>query len=444
MAKSNRTLLRALTIALLMGAISNAVKAASYESTNQGQMSPELRQWSDSNIAEHRVAEITLTINDSDGEPLKNAKIRVRQVKKSFCFGSALNEWVIDGNPDFKASDPIKFREWFEKHFNCGTPASTLHWKLMESERDVDGVGVWYADGTINWMQERDMQALGHAVTWENPDLVPDWVKAAPNSQALKSLLTARIERLVGRYDGKINHWVGINEMLDYDSISAKFDNNDFKFRPWLYSQLKKYKPSLKLLVNEAGILAEPGKVEQYKNLISQLQADGAPIDIIGIQAHFWPNDQEYLNLEIIKQRLDSLAELGLPIWITEFDYAHADEHVRANQLEGFYRLAYAHPAVEAIKVWGYWEGAHWRSDWGTPVALVEQDWRVAKSGERLGQLMNEWNTTLSGQTDAQGQIIAKGFLGDYIVDVQSANGNNFSHAFSLTKNTPDVMELQP
>lgn len=431
-------------LCLLAIACTGSALAQSYEQSHKGQLSPELRQWSDNNIAKLRTVHSTLQLQDSAGTALANAQVTIRQTKKAFCFGSALNEWVIDGNPDFKAQDPAKFKQWFEQHFNCGTPASTLHWKLMESERDKDGVGVWYADKTIQWMRERDMQVLGHAVSWENPELVPDWVKQAPDSEALKTLLSNRIKRLVGRYQGDINHWVGVNEMLDYDSISAQFNTDDFKFRPWLYQEIKAQYPSLKLLVNEAGILAEPGKVEQYKALIKGLLADGAPIDIIGIQAHFWPQDQEFINFENVKQRLDSLAELGLPIWITEFDYAHPDETIRANQLEGFYRLSYAHPAVQAVKSWGFWEGAHWRADWGTPVALVDRDWRVAASGARLGELMEQWSTTLGQQSDVKGQLSLQGYAGDYIAEVQSSDGKHYSLPFKLQAGADGVIILQP
>lgn len=432
----------ALCTALLFSV--NIAHAASYEQEHQGQLSPELKLWSEQQINSVRQATTTLVLKGSDGQPLKHAKVNIRQTRQSFCFGSAFNEWVREGNTHFKASDPAKFQQWFEQHFNCGTPASTLHWKLMESETGKDGVGVWYADAAIQWMFDRDMQMLGHAVSWENPDLVPDWVKSAPDAHSLQQLLKGRIDHLVGRYNPWIKHWVGINEMLDYNSISSKFDNQSFKFRPWLYQQIKASDPSLKLLVNEAGILAEPGRVEEYKALIQGLLDEGAPIDIIGIQAHFWSKEQEFINFETVKQRLDSLAELGLPIWITEFDYAHPSETVRANQLEGFYRLAYAHPAVEAIKSWGFWEGAHWRSDWGTPVALVDRDWRIAESGIRLGELMAEWQTSIADTTDAYGQLQITGFLGDYIADIKSVDGESFSLPFSLQEsNTGKHIELR-
>lgn len=401
-------------------------------SAQQAQLSPQMRQWSSQQIEKMRKGRLTLTLKNSDSTPLSHQPVRIEQMRKSFCFGSALNEWVRDGNPDFKADDPQKYRTWFKQNFNCGTTASTLHWGLMENASGKDGVGAWYADTAIDWMQKNQLQVLGHAVTWENPDLVPSWVAKAKSTDDFKALLSGRIQRLLSRYQGQVHHWVGVNEMLDYDSLSLKFNNDQFQFRPWLYQQLRQHSSEAKLLVNEAGILAEPGRVEEYKTLVKQLQSDGAPVDILGIQAHFWPRDQEFIDFDAVKQRLDSLAELGLPIWITEFDYAHADENVRADQLEGFYRVAYAHPAVEAIKVWGFWEGAHWRSDWGTPVALVNRDWQLAESGKRLIELMNEWETNVETVTDEQGQLEFSGFLGSYVAHYKTNDGKQRQHVFEI------------
>lgn len=412
--------------------LATAGHAGEYEHANRGELSPELRRWSEQQIDAHRKGAVELQLLDAAGAPLADTAVEIRQRRQGFCFGSAFNEWVREGNAHFEPEDPARFRQWFAEHFNCGTPASTLHWKLMEASPGEDGVGVWYADGAVQWLFDHEMPMLGHAVSWENPELVPDWVAAAPDAEALKTLLEGRIEHLVGRYQPWIQHWVGVNEMLDYDSLSKRFDDADFRFRPWLYQALKAYDPSMRLLTNEAHILAEPGRVEAYKELVRDLQNAGAEIDILGVQAHFWPRDQEFIDFETVKARLDSLAELGLPIWITEFDYAHPSETVRANQLEGFYRLAYAHPAVQAIKSWGFWEGAHWRADWGTPVALVERDWRVAESGRRLGALMREWRSQASLRTDADGQLRFRGFAGDYELHYTDADGDPQQHRFAL------------
>ncbi|MCD7467383.1 Glycoside hydrolase, 10 [Datura stramonium] len=45
-----------------------------------------------------------------------------------------------------------------------------------------------------------------------------------------------------------------------------------------------------------------------------------------------------------------------LEIWFTEIDVSSDNEYIRADDLEVMLREAYAHPAVEGIMLWGFWE----------------------------------------------------------------------------------------
>ena len=71
------------------------------------------------------------------------------------------------------------------------------------------------------------------------------------------------------------------------------------------------------------------------------------------------------------QQRLDKLAQAGLPIWVTELDVMSQDENKRADFLETALRALYGHPSVEGILLWGFWDQSHWR---GEKAALVKGD----------------------------------------------------------------------
>ena len=71
------------------------------------------------------------------------------------------------------------------------------------------------------------------------------------------------------------------------------------------------------------------------------------------------------------QQRLDTLAQTGLPIWVTELDVLAQDENRRADFYEAALTALYGHPAVEGILFWGFWDQAHWR---GENAALVRGD----------------------------------------------------------------------
>lgn len=72
-----------------------------------------------------------------------------------------------------------------------------------------------------------------------------------------------------------------------------------------------------------------------------------------------------YFNNEIgfVQQRLDTLAEAGLPIWATELDVVAQDANKRADLYEIALKALYAHPSVEGIMFWGFWDQSHWRGE---------------------------------------------------------------------------------
>ena len=63
--------------------------------------------------------------------------------------------------------------------------------------------------------------------------------------------------------------------------------------------------------------------------------------------------------LVLDKNRLDVLAEAGIPLWITELDVNEKNATKRADALEKILKLAFSHKAVEGIMLWSLWsEGA--------------------------------------------------------------------------------------
>ena len=78
--------------------------------------------------------------------------------------------------------------------------------------------------------------------------------------------------------------------------------------------------------------------IHQIKGLIE----NGAPINGIGVQGHLGPSS---IDLQKVEHSLNKLwNEFGIPIWITEFDWANqnsdSDNHEQhAIELENFYRL---------------------------------------------------------------------------------------------------------
>jgi GH35 family endo-1,4-beta-xylanase len=92
-------------------------------------------------------------------------------------------------------------------------------------------------------------------------------------------------------------------------------------------------------------------------------------VDALGCQSH----GLESWSLKDIRDKLDSVAELGLPIYISEYDVAIADDQRQLQVLQEQFPMFYEHSSVVGITLWGYvvdrtWvEGSGLIYDDGTP-----------------------------------------------------------------------------
>jgi endo-1,4-beta-xylanase len=131
-----------------------------------------------------------------------------------------------------------------------------------------------------------------------------------------------------------------------------------------------------------------------------------------------------------LKERLDKVASLNLPIWISEFDVADDDEQSCADKLELVYRTAYSHPAVEGIMMWVVWAGNSWR---GPNAGIARRDWTLNEAGKRYEALMSEWSTQTSGDTDTQGVFAFRGFHGDYEIVATPQQGDAVTQSLKVS-----------
>jgi hypothetical protein len=156
------------------------------------------------------------------------------------------------------------------------------------------------------------------------------------------------------------------------------------------------------------------------------LRADGAPLDGLGLQAHFdgKPNDPE--NILAVLDRY--WGEFKLPVRVTEFDVWTFDEELQADFTRDFLILAFSHPSVEGVQLWGFWESAHWRPS----AAMYRADWSEKPNAAVYRDLvLKQWRTRLNGQTGDDSEYAARGFFGDYVVTVER-DGRKASQGFSL------------
>ena len=146
---------------------------------------------------------------------------------------------------------------------------------------------------------------------------------------------------------------------------------------------------------------------------IKTLLVNGVPIDGIGCQGHFGYFTKWITPAEHMQKTLDQLAVFNLPIKITECDFDYDDEQTKVNELRKFFTICFAHPSIEAIVMWGFWEDAMWRPK----AAWWKKDWSITPTGQAYRDLVfNKWWTQTTGKADKNGILKTKAFFGDYII----------------------------
>jgi GH35 family endo-1,4-beta-xylanase len=371
-------------------------------------------------IASFRQREVRVRVADEQGNPAAGVQVDIRQTHQAFPFGAAMS-WVLLRNE--------RYAEFFRDHFNWAVFENESKW--YSNERIQGREGYRAADALLTWCKANDIPVRGHCIFWEPARWQPRWLRDLSGDQ-LRQAVEKRLESAVTHFRGKFVHWDVDNEMLH-----GKFfkDGLGESIWPWMFKRTHELDPDAKLFVNEYNILSvdqafKQVQTDEYVASIRRLIDQGAPIHGVGIQGHLWHEDI-LANPGVLKKRLDKIAALKLPIWISEFDVADEDEKSCADKLELVYRTVYSHPAVEGIIMWVFWAGNSWR---GPNAGLAHRDWTLNEAGKRYEALMEEWSTEISGRTDTDGVLSFKGFHGDYEAKVTKADGTELNATFSVEK----------
>ncbi|XP_066263860.1 anti-sigma-I factor RsgI6-like [Branchiostoma lanceolatum] len=287
-----------------------------------------------------------------------------------------------------------------------------------------------WADPTIALLVSRGIPIRGHNVFWGTGDThVPTWLPAYSGSE-LEQKCWKRVDDVVGRYAGRLQHWDINNEMLHGNFFVEKTGNPQIRYE--MFQKVKEKDPGVKLFLNDYGVINSGAMTQAYVHQAEEFLANGAPVEAIGAQGHFKSRPDPVL----LKSRLDLLATAGLPIWVTEMTVAELDELERATGYEDALRVTFSHPAVEGILLWSSFGIANF----GDPLTAIASGDNVElnEAGRRWRQLVfTDWRTNLSlhhGTTTPAGQEFDfRGFHGNYEIKVKFHGQVAATKTFSLT-----------
>jgi endo-1,4-beta-xylanase len=209
----------------------------------------------------------------------------------------------------------LQARALIPVQFNSITPENVMKCEVIHpawNEYHFD-----LADQYVAYGEKYKMFIVGHTLIWHSQ--LSAFVNNIHSSDSLLLFMTNHINRVAGRYAGKVKSWDVVNEALNEDgSLRKSVFLNELgeDYIRKAFELAAKAAPDAELYYNDYNI-EQPKKRAGVIAIVKKLRASGTRIDGIGIQGHWSIKGPA---LDDIEKSIQEYAALGLKISFTELD----------------------------------------------------------------------------------------------------------------------------
>ena len=242
----------------------------------------------------------------------------------------------------------------FAMYFNQITPENAGKWGSVEFSRDTFN---WASlDIMFKYAAEQGMPVKHHTFVWGQQE--PPWMADLPADEQRAEVIEW-MEAFAERYPD-VAYIDVVNEAQhappSYKDAIGGDGETGWDWMIWAFEKTRELYPDAVLLINDYNILCCANDLSVYRQQISILQERGL-VDGIGVQAHGLEN----VLPSKIQSSLDSLAEFGLPIYVSELELREYDDEAQQIIYEDVFPVLWEHPVVAGVTLWGYKAGQMWR-----------------------------------------------------------------------------------
>jgi endo-1,4-beta-xylanase len=360
------------------------------------------RTAADARINQLRKADLRIKVVNANGQVIPNATVKLEMQRHAFRFGTAVDAEKLLGT----SADSIKYKKTILELFNHAVLENDLKWPNWEEYTRARALQA------LQYFKANKITVRGHNLIWpcDSNYCLPNDVPALfSNPTALRSRIDSHLVDILGATKGQLTEWDVINEPSVNKRLSNILGEDEMAAQ---FKRVKQLEPSAKLFLNDYGNLGENNLDVEFKRIIARMIALRAPLEGIGLQAHFGLKLTPPAEL---LTRFADFGKFGVPLAITEFDVNTSNDQLQADYLRDFLTVVFSSPNVNSFLMWGFWEGQHWLPD----AAMYRQDWSIKPNGQAYKDLLfKRWWTNATGPSNAAGQYGTRGFMGNYKVTV--------------------------
>ncbi len=314
-------------------------------------------------------------------------------------------------------ASPVATREqWMKaamyRYFNYGACGNSFKWSGIQPQHTEPSYSNF--ENAVRWTQEVGWDLRAHTLLWGGGDdhAMPRWVRELPTPEAITDTCKMRVIREMTRYRGIIKEYDVINEPLHatYLQDSLVGDSINWNCFKWARSA----DPEAELYINEYNVEYNWGDAEEYRDLILKIKEMGGPVTGVGIQAHFW--DCCRPNVDELVKNINIVAEAGLPIRLTEYDYGgNLTQLQQASDFIKVLTVAFSHPSINGMISWGLSDDGAWRENTGFFDASHKP--KIA-ADTLLYYTKTRWATTFDTTMSNGNPLEFSAYYGDYTIEV--------------------------
>jgi endo-1,4-beta-xylanase len=376
-------------------------------------------------IEQIRKSNLTVRVENVEGEPIPGASVEVEMLKHEFAFGSAVVSRLFAGNP---GHNPV----YESKLLDLDGNGHGFNWVVFENALKWPG---WEQNwittkpqtaNAVQWLRNHDIGIRGHTLVWPSWANLPPDIQANQNNPAyIKERIFNHIEEIVTYpgIQGNIAEWDVLNEITTSRDLEYTFQGQPGyvtgrEIYLDIFEKLAEVDPNTKTYINDYVTISQAntggGLYDLKKQFAQELIDAGVQLDGIGFQGHIGGFPTSIYDVYDILE--DFYNTFGTKAKITEYDTDRiVDDELAAKYLRDFLTIVFSHESTDGFMMWGFWDGAHWYDN----APLFYQDWTLKPAGEAFIDLVfNQWWTNESALTDANGEFRMRGFKGLYKITI--------------------------
>ncbi|MCQ2426793.1 MAG: endo-1,4-beta-xylanase [Clostridia bacterium] len=397
-------------------------------------------------------------------------RIRIKQIKHSFLFGSTA--FMLGSFED----DPSKESVFKEKFAGiCNQAVVPFYWSDLEPEEgklrfDKNSEYIYRRptpDSVLEFCSEYGLEPKGHCLLWHIS--LPGWLsKYSP--EVRKRLVEKRFREISERYADKIPSFDIVNESCSFQPKADKVlfpDSEEYALELG-----NKYFPNNRKILNETNEAIwysyfRTGKYMPFNMQLKDFIRRGLPFDEIGIQYHIFAKEQDlmkvggdrfaspyrsFIDASSMMGVLDMLDAYNKPMHISEITIPSywggnaVHEDAQAALTEILYRIWFATPNMKSIVWWNLVDGYAAYAPHGVGVGenkygggLLRYDLSEKPAYKVLDKLINnEWHTEIDDKCSGTDYSF-RGFYGDYVIETEEESGHR-THRVSFDSDGCEVL----